>query len=64
MGKTPMVGLDTCQGQIATGRLTMGAGAKTARKSTVKHRRFIDCWVLYPKVAPAARRKSIQLLSV
>src|SRR5215831_7420134 len=35
-GKTPMVGLDTCQKQIAIGRLTMRADPKTTRKSTVK----------------------------
>jgi hypothetical protein len=40
-GKTPMVGLDTCQRQIAIGRLTMRADPKTARKSTVKHGLFI-----------------------
>lgn len=38
-GKTPMVGLDTCQKRIAIGRLTMRADPKTARESTVTHGR-------------------------
>lgn len=44
-GKTPMVGRDICQRQIAIGRLTMRADPKTARESTVKHGLFI----LYPE---------------
>jgi hypothetical protein len=40
-GKTLMAGPDTCQRQIAIGRLTMQANPKTARKSTVKHGPFI-----------------------